>query len=60
MALVKPFTISDMDGNAHIFNSDRPSIICFVKEDCPTCRVALPVISALFEVFSAYYDFYIT
>ena len=59
MTVVKPFTISDTDGNAHEFNADRPSIICFVKEDCPTCRVALPVVSAFFERFSTNYDFYI-
>jgi thiol-disulfide isomerase/thioredoxin len=35
----------------HHFNGAAPSVVCFVKEDCPTCREILPVLVALHDAF---------
>jgi len=40
------FTLSDMTGMARQFPTGRPSLICFVKEDCNTCNLAAPVLEA--------------
>ena len=32
------FSLDDSDGKSFEFPADGRSIICFVKEDCPTCR----------------------
>jgi hypothetical protein len=40
------FSLSDLAGATRRFPTDRPSLICFVKEDCATCNVAVPVLEA--------------
>lgn len=40
------FALKDMVGEAHAFPTGRPSLICFVKEDCNTCNLAAPVVEA--------------
>ncbi|MGD9764401.1 MAG: TlpA family protein disulfide reductase [Candidatus Binatia bacterium] len=41
------FALSDQQGQVRTFPSGRPSLLCFVKEDCPTCAVAVPLIDGL-------------
>ena len=41
------FSLRDLDGRTHAFAPGTESIVCFVKEDCPTCNLVLPLIDAL-------------
>jgi thiol-disulfide isomerase/thioredoxin len=41
----------DDQEQSHHFNGTARSIVCFVKEDCPTCREAMPVLAALHRAF---------
>jgi len=38
--------------NAYSFPSGRPTLLCFVKEDCPTTRISMPLLQKAFEEFS--------
>lgn len=40
------FTLDALDGNARSFPTGRPTLLCFVKEDCPTCGLTMPLIEA--------------
>ncbi len=51
------FLLADGAGGEHSFPSGKRSLICFVKEDCPTCQVVMPVLAALYEGASADVDF---
>ncbi len=53
------FTLADPTGNEHRFPSGRHALIAFVKEDCPTCNVAMPVIDALFKAYGDTVDFFV-
>lgn len=45
MATLPSFSLSDMQADApRTFPSGRPALLCFVKEDCPTCQLAMPLI----------------
>ncbi len=47
MAALPGFELEDLDGAGRVFPSPRPSLFCFVKEDCETCNIAAPVLEAL-------------
>ena len=53
MFSVAPFALNDSAGQAIGFPGTRPSLVCVIKGDCPTCRVVMPVlaliISTIFE-----------
>ncbi len=59
MSSLKPFAINDMQGQRHAFSAQSPAIVCFIKEDCPTCRVVLPVLAALVDSASEGIDFFV-
>ena len=46
-----PISLLDLDGSPHRFPSGRPSLVCFVKEDCKTCNLAMPVLEAFHRTF---------
>jgi hypothetical protein len=50
------FTLSDASGATHAFPSDRTGLLCFVKEDCPTCHLSMPLIEAAHMAFGAAID----
>ena len=50
MAQVLPaFSLKDANGADHAFPAAGASILCFVKEDCPTCNLVMPLIEALHQ-----------
>ncbi len=51
MADTPSFELTDLDGETRAYPASKPSLICFVKEDCETCNTAAPVIN----VFHATY-----
>jgi len=54
-----PFLLSDSKGTDVSFPSGRPSLICFVKDDCPTCQEVMPVLEAMHRTFGDSVDFLI-
>ncbi|HVN89009.1 MAG TPA: TlpA disulfide reductase family protein [Candidatus Binataceae bacterium] len=45
------FTLDALAGETHSFPSSRPTLLCFVKEDCPTCVLSMPLIEAAYRAF---------
>ncbi|MGF1455103.1 MAG: peroxiredoxin family protein [Alphaproteobacteria bacterium] len=50
------FSLPDAAGVARTFPNGRPTLICFVKADCPTCTLAVPVLEAFHRAFGAACD----
>ncbi|MGH7879072.1 MAG: peroxiredoxin family protein, partial [Candidatus Binataceae bacterium] len=50
------FTLDALDGAARTFPSGRPALLCFVKEDCPTCGLSMPLIEAAYRAFGGAAD----
>ena len=47
MATMLPaFSLADMAGGDRTFPTGAPALVCFVKEDCPTCNLVMPVLQA--------------
>ncbi len=59
MNAVAPFTLRNLADEDVTFAGDRPAIVCFVKEDCPTCREVMPVLAAMHAVFASHLDFHV-
>jgi thiol-disulfide isomerase/thioredoxin len=53
------FLLADSAGSEKIFPSGRPSIVCFIKDDCPTCHLVMPVLDALHQAFAERIDFFV-
>jgi len=56
MSELPAFTLTDGDGRERAFPSGRPSLLAFVKEDCPTCGLSMPLIQAAHEAFGETVD----
>jgi hypothetical protein len=50
------FTLNDSRGGAHVFPSGRPTLLCFVKEDCPTCGLSMTLIERAHQAFGGALD----
>lgn len=47
MATMLPaFSLADMAGGDRTFPTGAPALVCFVKEDCPTCNLVVPLLQA--------------
>ena len=57
MSALPAFLLTDDRGGEHSFPGARPALICFVKEDCPTCNDLMPLIEALHRGLGAGADF---
>ncbi|MEM7080160.1 MAG: TlpA family protein disulfide reductase [Pseudomonadota bacterium] len=49
---VPAFSLRDSAGSDISFPGQKPSLVCFVKEDCPTCREVMPVLAAMHRAFA--------
>jgi len=47
MGEIQPFLLEDTGGGQVSFAAEAPALVCFVKEDCPTCREVMPTLAAL-------------
>ena len=45
------FSLIDLSGAERSFPTGRHALLCFVKEDCPTCVLSMPLIQAAAEAF---------
>jgi hypothetical protein len=59
MEVLPAFLLNDEHGKAHSFPGSRGSLICFVKEDCPTCNDVMPVLAGMQAAFNGVLDFYV-
>src|SRR5579863_8740870 len=50
------FELRDARGGTRSFPSARDALLCFVKEDCPTCGMTMPLIEAAHRAFGAFVD----
>ena len=44
--VLPPFSLADMAGEDRAFPTGAPALVCFVKEDCPTCNLVMPLLQA--------------
>ncbi|GAB4330877.1 MAG: hypothetical protein Kow0010_15920 [Dehalococcoidia bacterium] len=56
MAALPSFSLAGAAGNSRSFPTGRNALVCFVKEDCPTCRLSMPLIEAAHAAFGAHLD----
>src|ERR1700733_10553481 len=56
MTTLPEFSLKDLLGAERKFPSGRNALLCFVKEDCPTCRLTMPLIEAAHEAFASKLD----
>ncbi len=54
--LLPSFTLADSGGVARSFPTGRPALLCFVKEDCPTSVLSMPLIEAAHRHFGGAVD----
>lgn len=47
------FELRDAQGALRAFPAGRAAILCFVKEDCPTCGLTMPLIEAAHRAFGS-------
>ena len=57
--MLPAFKLRDRDGREHSFPSGRHALICFVREDCPTCDFTMPLIEAVSRGFGANADVWV-
>ncbi|HUY37723.1 MAG TPA: hypothetical protein VMV13_02780 [Candidatus Binataceae bacterium] len=53
---VPQFSLTDQAGKSHMLLGDRPALVCFVKEDCPTCGLTMPLIERAYRAFGTRAD----
>ena len=59
MTQPQAFLLEDNLGEQRAFPGARPAIVCFVKEDCPTCNEVMPLIDAAYRNLSDRVDFFV-
>ena len=45
-SVLPAFSLADMAGRDRSFPTGSPTLVCFVKEDCPTCNLVMPLLQA--------------
>jgi peroxiredoxin len=50
------FSLNDAQGNARSFPTTSPTLLCFVKEDCPTCGLSMPLIEEAHRAYGSAID----
>ena len=59
MSVITPFTLENSARKNISFPSARRSLVCFIKEDCPTCRLVIPILAAIHDSLASELDFFI-
>ena len=57
MNSVAPFTLMEVSGDDRSYSGKGQSLICFIKEDCPTCRDVMPLLKVLGSHLDASLEF---
>jgi peroxiredoxin len=53
MGSLPAFLLEDARGGQHRFPAEGRVLVCFVKEDCPTCNEVMPLLEAFHRTFGA-------
>ena len=53
------FALTDMAGQTRRFPTGRPSLICFIKEDCHTCNLVAPILEAFHQAWGEQADVWV-
>ena len=53
------FSLKDMTGETRRFPTGRPSLVCFLKEDCHTCDLAGPVLETFHRAWGDRADIWV-
>ena len=48
VATLPVYELANLDGVRVSSPKDEVALVCFIKEDCPTCKEAMPVLDAFF------------
>ena len=51
MTSLPAFSLYDLENNQRAFPNDKASLLCFVREECETCHLSMPVIDAVFRAY---------
>lgn len=50
------FQLADLTGRARAFPAHKLALLCFVKDDCPTCHLVMPVLEAAHAALDGHVD----
>ena len=50
------FELENLRGEQVTFSGNSDSLVCFIKEDCPTCKEVMPVLVAMHKAFAGAID----
>ena len=53
---LRPFTLTDDAGTERTFPTGRPSLLCFLHEECATCALSIPLIEDVHRAFGSAVD----
>ncbi|TMC47301.1 MAG: redoxin domain-containing protein, partial [Chloroflexi bacterium] len=53
MCTLPAFSLRDLHGQTRAFPTSRPALLCFVKADCPTCGISMPLIEATYRAYGS-------
>ena len=51
MSSLPAFSLTGLDAQPHAFPTARPTLLCFVKADCPTCTLTAPLLEVAHRAF---------
>ena len=51
MTSLPAFSLYDLEGNQCSFPNNKASLLCFVREECETCHLSMPVIEAVYRAY---------
>src|ERR1700752_5000291 len=51
MTSLPAFSLYDLENNQCSFPNDKASLLCFVREECETCHLSMPVIEAVYRAY---------
>jgi hypothetical protein len=46
-------SLRDLDDRERSFPNGKPALLCFVREECETCHLSMPVIEAVHRAFGS-------
>src|SRR5215469_9998789 len=51
MTSLPAFSLYDLDGRKRSFPNSRAALLCFVREECETCHLSMPVIETVYRAY---------
>jgi hypothetical protein len=53
MQSMPSFSLRDLEDRERSFPNGKPTLLCFVREECETCHLSMPVIEAVHRAFGS-------